>query len=145
MLIAWQRRLAALIPDWLVLLLARWGMAAVFWQSARTKVSGALTVAPATFELFATEYAGVPLPPVMAAYLATYAEHLFAVLLALGLLTRVSAAALLGMTLVIQIFVYPDAWPTHLSWAALLLLLMARGSGAVGLDHWLLRARAGAG
>ena len=130
-------RIAGLVPEWLVLLAARWGIAAVFWQSARTKVSGLLTITPGTFELFASEYAGVPLPPVLAAHMATYAEHAFAVLLALGLMTRISAAGLLGMTAVIQIFVYPDAWPTHLSWAALLLLLIRSGSGAAGIDHGL--------
>ena len=61
------------------------------------------------------------IPPELAAHLATYAEHLFPLLLVLGLFTRLSAVALLGMTAVIQIFVYPDAWPTHLSWAGLLL------------------------
>jgi putative oxidoreductase len=55
----------------------------------------------------------------------------------LGLFTRLSAAALLGMTLVIQIFVYPDAWPTHLSWAGLLLPLIALGGGSVSLDRQL--------
>lgn len=80
------------------------------------------------------------LPPAIAAYLATYAEHLFPLLLVLGLLTRLSALALLLMTLVIQLFVYPDAWSTHLSWAALLLLLIGRGAGRLSLDHlWGIR------
>jgi putative oxidoreductase len=77
------------------------------------------------------------LSPGLAAHLATYAEHLFPILLVLGLCTRLSALALLGMTAVIQIFVYPDAWPTHLSWAALLLYLVGRGAGAVSLDRAL--------
>lgn len=64
--------------------------------------------------------------PVVAAHVATYAEHLFPILLVLGLFTRVAALALLGMTLVIEVFVYPDAWSTHLSWAGLLLPLIAR-------------------
>ena len=68
---------------------------------------------------------------------ATYAEHLFPILLVLGLFTRLSALALLGMTAVIQIFVYPDAWPTHLSWAALLLYLVGRGAGRCSLDRAL--------
>jgi putative oxidoreductase len=67
--------------------------------------------------------------------MAAYAEHLFPLLLILGLATRVSAAALLGMTLVIELFVYPDAWPTHLSWACLLLYLLARGGGSLALDR----------
>ena len=77
------------------------------------------------------------LPPEVAATLAAGAEHLFPVLLVLGLFTRLSAAALLGMTLVIQVFVYPDAWPTHLSWAGLMLPLIALGGGSISLDRLL--------
>ena len=73
----------------------------------------------------------------ISAHLATYGEHLFSILLVLGLFTRPAALALLGMTTVIEIFVYPDAWPTHLSWAGLLLPLIARGGGTLSLD-WLL-------
>ena len=80
------------------------------------------------------------LPPELAAQLATVAEHLFPILLVAGLATRLSALGLLAMTAVIQLFVYPDAWPTHLSWAALLLPLVARGGGALSLDRLLLRA-----
>jgi putative oxidoreductase len=123
------------IPDWLQLLLARLAIASVFFLSGRTKVEGVLTLTPSTYALFADEYRVPLLPSDLAAHLATYAEHGFSILLAIGLLTRLSAAALLGMTLVIQTFVYPDAWPTHLTWAALLLLLMARGGGAVALDR----------
>jgi putative oxidoreductase len=124
-----------LIPEWLLLLLARLAVASVFWLSGRTKVDGVLTIRDSTYTLFAEEYKVPLLPSDVAAHLATYAEHLFPILLILGLLTRLSAAALFMMTLVIQIFVYPDAWPTHLTWAALLLLLVARGGGVVSLDH----------
>ena len=78
-----------------------------------------------------------PMPPELAAQLATVAEHLFPVLLVLGLFTRMSALALLGMTLTIQLFVYPDAWPTHLSWAGLMLYLVGRGAGNVSVDRVL--------
>ena len=77
------------------------------------------------------------LPPELAAQMATVAEHLFPVLLVLGLFTRLSALALLGMTLTIQLFVYPDAWPTHLSWAGLMLYLVGRGAGSVSVDRVL--------
>ncbi|MCB1974937.1 MAG: DoxX family protein, partial [Burkholderiaceae bacterium] len=77
------------------------------------------------------------LPPELAAQMAATAEHVFPVLLVLGLFTRLSALALLGMTLVIQVFVYPDAWPTHLSWAALMLYLAGRGAGVASLDRGL--------
>ena len=124
-----------LLPDSLLLLVARLGIAAVFFLSGRTKVEGVITVTPTTFELFRTEYALPLIPPDLAAYAATYAEHGLSVLLMLGLMTRPAAIGLLGMTAVIQIFVYPDAWPTHLTWAGLLLPLIARGGGNLSLDR----------
>ena len=121
----------------LVLLVSRVGIAAVFFYSGRTKVESWLTVTDGAVALFRDEYRLPLIDPVLAAHAAAYAEHLFPILLALGLATRFAALALLGMTLVIEIFVYPDAWPTHLSWAAPLLLLAARGGGRVSLDHGL--------
>lgn len=123
-----------LLPPSLLLLVARLGIASVFFQSGRTKVEGLFTLTPGTFELFRTDYVLPLIPPVPAAYLATAAEHLFPVMLVLGLGTRLSAAGLLGMTLVIEIFVYPDAWATHLSWAGLLLPLIACGGGRWSID-----------
>jgi putative oxidoreductase len=127
--------LSRIVPDALLLLVARLGIAAVFFQSGRTKVEGLLTIKPSTYDLFANEYALPLIPSEWAARMATGAEHMFPVLLVLGLFTRVSALALLGMTTVIEVFVYPDAWPTHLSWAGLLLPLVARGGGAWSLDR----------
>lgn len=121
----------------LILLVQRIGIGAVFFQSGRTKVEGLFTVPQTTFDLFETEYALPLLDPHTAAYAAAAAEHVFPVLLLLGLLTRCSALALLGMTAVIQFFVYPDAWPTHLSWAAVFLPLIAFGGGRVSLDRLL--------
>ncbi|MDU9399587.1 DoxX family protein [Pseudomonas sp. zfem003] len=129
--------LQRLLPDALLYLLVRVGIASVFFLSGRTKVEGLLNITPGTYELFRSEYALPLLPPELAAHLATYAEHLFPLLLVLGLATRLSALALLGMTLVIEVFVYPDAWSTHLSWAALLLVLVGRGAGAWSLDRRL--------
>jgi putative oxidoreductase len=128
---------ARLIPQDSLLLVARLGIASVFFRSGRTKVEGLLTITDSTYELFRTEYALPFMNPVVAAHVATYSEHLFPLLLVLGLLTRPAALALLGMTTVIEIFVYPDAWPTHLSWAGLLLPLVALGGGRVSLDHLL--------
>ena len=125
------------LPGSLLALVQRLGIAAVFFQSGRTKVEGIFTIPDTTIELFRSEYALPLLPPELAAYLAAGAEHLFPVLLVLGLFTRLSAAALLGMTLVIQTFVYPDAWPTHLSWAGLMLPLIALGGGKWSLDRLL--------
>ena len=130
-------RLARAVPDDLLLLATRIALAAIFWQSGRTKVEGWLTVSDNAVALFADEYKLPLLPPELGAHLAAYAEHLFPLLLVLGLATRVSALALLGMTAVIQLFVYPGAWPTHLSWAVLMLLLVQRGGGALALDRLL--------
>jgi len=122
-------------------LLARLVIAWVFWSSGRTKVDG-FALKDSTFFLFEHEYQVPLLAPELAAYMATFAEHLFPVLLILGLATRFSALALLGMTLVIQLFVYPEAWVTHGLWAVALLLLMARGAGVLSLDA-LIRRRYG--
>ena len=127
----------AVLPTSLLLLVERLGIAAVFFMSGRTKVDGLLTVNDTAFELFRSDYALPLVKPEIAAYAATYSEHLFPILLVLGLFTRVSALALLVMTSIIEIFVYPDAWPTHLSWAGLLLPLIALGGGKWSLDSTL--------
>ncbi|MBI3375347.1 MAG: DoxX family protein [Betaproteobacteria bacterium] len=130
-------RIAGLVSDALIALVARFGIAGVFFLSGRTKVDGLLSVRDNTYALFADEYKLPLLPPEIAAHLATYAEHLLPLLLVLGLCTRLSALGLLGMTATIQVFVYPDAWATHLSWAAPLVYLVARGGGAESLDRVL--------
>lgn len=130
-------QLQRLISNDLLSLLARISVAAIFLLSGRTKVEGFLTVTPSTYELFRSEYNLPLISPELAAHLAAYAEHLFPLLLILGLCTRLSALALLLMTGVIQVFVYPDAWPTHLSWAVLLLFIVGRGAGVLSLDRRL--------
>lgn len=138
--VAWGHAVDAL-ERWLaldfVLAVSRLGIAAVFFASGRTKVDGFLHVTDGAVALFRDEYRLPLLDPSLAAHLAAYAEHMLPLLLVVGLATRVSALALLAMTLVIEVFVYPDAWPTHLSWAAPLLLLAARGAGAWSVDRWL--------
>jgi len=129
--------LSRAIPDDALLFLARIGIAPTFFLSGRTKVEGLLTLKQSTYQLFQYEYALPVVDPDLAAHLATYSEHLFPILLVAGLLTRVSATALLIMTLVIEAFVYPSAWPTHILWAALLLPLIARGPGRWSLDRLL--------
>ena len=123
------------LPISLLLLVQRIGIAAIFFLSGRTKVTGWFTITDDAFELFRSEYALPLVPPEIATYAATFAEHFFPVLLVLGLFTRYAALALLGMTLVIEIFVYPDAWPTHLSWAGLMLPIIAMGGGRFALDR----------
>lgn len=130
------------IPESLVLLLLRVVLAGIFWRSGRTKIEeGSLfSISDTTYYLFREEYAGVPLPPDFAAVAAAVSEHLFPVLLVIGLFTRLSALALLGMTLVIQIFVYPEAWwQVHALWAAMCLALIVRGPGLIALDGLLVR------
>jgi putative oxidoreductase len=135
---AWLARISStMLSQNLLLLIARAGIASVFFLSGRTKVEGLLTITDSAYSLFETEYRLPLLTPYVAAHAATYAEHLFPILLILGLFTRAAALGLVGMTLVIEIFVYPDAWPTHLSWLAILLPLVAYGGGAWSLDRTL--------
>lgn len=122
------------IPQSFVSLWARIFIAMVFFNSARTKVDG-FSIKDSTFTLFEYEYALPIIDPVLAAYLATIAEHLFPILLVIGFASRFSAAALLAMTLVIEIFVYPEAYVLHGLWAAALLIIIARGPGIVSIDH----------
>lgn len=129
-------RLADHLPHDVVALAARIFPAVVFWQSARTKVDG-VTIKESTYFLFEQVYALPLIPPAIAAQLATVAEHLLPVLLVLGLFARFSALGLLGMTAVIQIFVFPEAWVTHGLWATALLVVLAQGPGRVSLDHLL--------
>jgi len=136
------------IPHTLLAFLARFSIAAVFWKSGETKIQGfAVDIVNGEFTLgwprlsdsavglFRDEYNLPLIPPEIAATMAATAEHFFPILLLFGLATRLSALALLGMTLTIQLFVYPDAYPTHGTWAAVLLLLMVHGPGKLSLDH----------
>jgi putative oxidoreductase len=116
----------------------RFAVATVFWNSAMTKLANWETA----ISLFTEEYKVPLLPPELAAYMAASIELTTPVLLVLGLATRPAALVLLGMTTVIEVFVYPQAWPTHIQWAAMLLVLLCRGSGKLSLDH-LIRRRLG--
>ena len=126
------------IPQSFISFTARMAAATVFWRSGRTKVEG-FHIREETFYLFREEYRLPLLPPDLAAYLATAAEHVFPVLLIVGLGSRLSALALLGMTAVIQLFVYPSGWPEHILWATALLTIVARGPGVLSLDHLIWR------
>lgn len=130
---------ARLLPQALQLLAARLAVAAIFFLSGRTKVEGWFTLKDSTIELFRYEYMLPLLPPELAAQLATCAEHALPLLLVVGLFTRSAALGLLGMTAVIQLFIYPQAWPTHLSWAALLLPIIAHGPGPISLERLIRR------
>ncbi|UVK89666.1 DoxX family protein [Pseudomonas sp. B21-051] len=140
------------IPHSLIAFIARFSIAAVFWKSGQTKVEGLAIdlidgtvqlgwprLADSTIPLFQSEYHVPLLSPEIAAHMAAFAEHFFPVLILIGFATRFSALALLGMTLVIEVFVYPDAYPTHGTWAAVLLYLMATGPGKLSIDHLIAR------
>jgi putative oxidoreductase len=135
-----QRLLATLgrIPYWFIALCARIFPAAVFWQSGQTKVAG-FHLKPSAVALFQNEYQLPVIDPTAAAYLSAVGELVLPVLLVLGLATRFAALGLLFMTAVIEIFVYPLAWPTHGVWAPCFLLLIARGPGEVSLDALIAR------
>ncbi|WJR81264.1 DoxX family protein [Bradyrhizobium sp. NP1] len=129
-----RRLLEGISYTWLALPL-RFAVATVFWNSAMTKLANWDTA----LSLFSDEYQLPLIPPEVAAYLAVTIELTTPVLLMLGLMTRFAALVLLGMTAVIEIFVYPQAWPTHIQWAAMLLVLLCRGAGTLSLDHLLWR------
>lgn len=133
-------------------MLARFSIAAIFWKSGQTKIQGfSLDIVSGEFQLgwprlsdsvvdlFREEYRLPLMPPELGALLAAFGEHVFPALILLGLATRFSALALLGMTVTIQLFVYPDAYPTHGVWAAVLLFLIARGPGMPALDTLIAR------
>jgi putative oxidoreductase len=123
------------VPYWVLALPLRFAVATVFWSSAMTKLANWDTAV----ELFREEYKVPLLSPELAAYLAVSIELAAPVLLVLGLGTRFVALVLLGMTAVIEVLVYPQAWPTHLQWAAILLVLLSRGAGSLSLDHAIRR------
>ena len=126
------------LPESIMLLFVRASLACIFWFSGRSKVAEGtwFTISENTLYQFDdTPFNHVPLPPVFAAHMSFYAEHLFPILLVLGLFTRFSALALFGMTLVIQIFVFPEAWwQVHIIWVSLALVLITRGAGLLSLD-----------
>ncbi len=140
-LIGAMRALAAVldkIPNSLISLAARIFPAAVFWMSGQTKIEG-FHVTDSAIALFQDEYKLPWIDPALAANIAAFSEHFFPALLVVGLASRLSALALLGITAVIEIFVYPDAWSTHGVWAVCFLVVIARGPGIFSLDHLLAR------
>lgn len=144
------------IPEWVIALFLRFGVAGVFWSSAMTKLvfdaggsgNDLLTqigrvlsfnwgISDSTFFLFEHEYAVPLIPSDWAAYMGTAIELICPLFIMLGLFTRAATLPLLGMTLVIQVFVYPSLWLTHAFWFGALLYLLARGAGLLSLDTLL--------
>ena len=133
---------ASRVAESAALLLLRIALAGVFWRSGQTKVveGSVLQIDSSQYDLFRSEFSGFPLDPAIAVPLATYAEHLFPALLLFGIATRLSAGALLVMTLLIQIFVFPDAWwPVHSLWVGMAAILIVRGGGLFSLDALVAR------
>ena len=129
--------LSSRLAESLALLVTRVALAGIFWRAGRTKVVEGtnLEIDEIQYFIFENEFAGLPLPSEIAVPMATYAEHLFPLLLVIGLATRFSALALMIMTLVIQVFVFPDAWwQTHIVWVAMAAILLSRGAGTFSLD-----------
>lgn len=127
------------IPYSVIALISRAATFSVFFRSGLQKLSDW----NATLLLFQNEYRVPVLPPHLAAYMAASLELGASTLVLLGLLTRLGVGALLGMTAVIEIFVYPMAWPDHLQWLAFMLLLLARGPGEISVDALLFGRRPG--
>jgi putative oxidoreductase len=127
------------IPLSVLALLGRLSIGLVFWNSARTKVEGwdIFHVNEGTLQLFTEEYKLPFIPPEIAALMAQLAEHTFSILIIVGLATRFSALALFIMTMVIEIFVYPDAYVLHGTWATILIMLMKYGPGQISVDHFI--------
>ena len=143
--------LCGVVPYALVALGLRFVMARVFFLSGQAKIDGPAIpldlgkyqfsfvlpaqIKDATFQMFETQYAALPMPPAVAAYLFTYAEFVLPICLVIGFATRFSALLLLVMTILIQVYIMPDAlWSLHVYWIAILMVLMSVGPGAVSLD-----------
>jgi putative oxidoreductase len=146
--------LCSFIPYALVALVLRLAMARVFFLDGQTRIAGPrfshnlygfdlsavlpMQVRPDTFTDFLTHYAALPVPPMLAAYLVSYAEFVLPIMLIVGFGTRIAALGLLALTVLFQLYVMPQAlWSAHVYWAALLLVLLSRGPGALSLDHFI--------
>jgi putative oxidoreductase len=123
------------MPYALLALPLRAAVATVFWNSGTEKLASW----DSTLALFRDEYRLPVIPPEIAAPMAASIELSTPFLLVLGLFTRAAALVLLGMTTVIEVFVYPQAWPTHIQWAAMLLVLLCRGAGKFSFDELIYR------
>ena len=131
-IIAWLER----FPLSILQFLFRFTVAGVFFNSGLTKIASWIN----TVQLFRDEYRVPVLPPELAATLAATVELTCPALLVLGLATRLATLPMLGMTLVIQTFVYPEFWLEHLTWATALLFILTKGPGPISVDHFIAKA-----
>ena len=126
------------LSNHLMPLVARLCVGTIFWRSGQTKLDG-WHLADRAVYLFQTEYRLPFIDSWTAAALTAVIENVVSVFLIAGLASRFAALVLLATTLVIELFVYPDAWTVHGPWAVCLVLVMVRGPGIASVDHWVAR------
>lgn len=141
----------SLLPYALVGLALRLTMARAFFLDGQSRIDGPHVplnvqdfsfsmVLPAavkteTINAFLTQIPPLPVPPVLAAYVLSFAEFVLPICLLIGFATRFSALALLALTVMLQLFVMPQAlWTTHVYWASILLVLISMGGGQISVD-----------
>lgn len=129
------RRGLSRVPLSLLQLLMRVAIGSVFFNAGLLKYRSW----EITLLLFRDEYKVPLFDPTLMARMATFNELTFSTLLFLGLATRLATLPFLGMIVVIQTFVYPNAWIEHLVWTSILLVLLTRGGGALSVDHLIAR------
>ncbi len=133
------------VPDWLASLVLRLGVAIPFWKSGLTKWDGFGVLSETPVILFENEFLlhimgqeySFPFPTLMA-YASSIGEIILPILVVLGLFTRFAALGLLLMTLIIQL-TFPDAWPLHLTWAAMAMGVIYLGGRQLSMDRLLLK------
>ena len=102
-------------------------------------------------KLFKADYAVSFLSVSTTALIATWSEMIFAVLLLLGLFSRLSALVLLAISTLVTIYYPPlEAEPGHAHllihcyWSLLALVIICHGPGVISLDKlfcWLRRKK----
>lgn len=142
------------IPGTLIALVSRIAAASAFWTTGQAKLDRPVIdifrlrfelewpeISETSLELFTYLYR-LDLPRIELLFIGSaIAEHLFAALLLIGLATRLSSLVLLLVTAGIEFWIYPEAYATYALWVATLLYLLARGPGAISLDHLIARWR----
>lgn len=111
-------------------------IANIFFKSGLAKIGNWNS----TVWLFENEYAVPLISAQFAAFMGTAVELIFPVLLAFGLLSRVSAGVLFLFNIV-AVISYPalDAnsilW--HQVWGIMMLVTLLRGPGSISIDHFI--------
>lgn len=119
-------------------------VAQVFFRSGLLKIGNW----DGTLYLFENEYKVPLLAPVAAAWLGTFAELFFPLLLALGLAARFAALSLFAFNIVAVVSFWrvlgenQAALNSHWYWGVLLAVTLFHGPGKLSLDHWIWRRRA---